>query len=204
MSRWPPIARSAPIGRTPSAARGPRTAAGKALVAANALRHGLAARQIVLRGEDPAEFDELRSALVAELAPASALEGLLVDRLAALFWRLRRVPRFEAALLAHIQNRQDADRGATRIKLGGVVLSCEPDASSPDGSQPPGTFREREIAARDRPRRRVGDGRWRSLEQARALREGAHAPGRARAQRIRQEPQSYRTCATLARPQARP
>ena len=55
------------------------------------------------------------------------------------------MPRFEAALLAHIQNRQDADRGATRIKLGGVVLSCAPDASSPDGSQPPGTFWEREM-----------------------------------------------------------
>ncbi len=104
---------------------GPRTQDGKAASAANALRHCLAARQIVLAGEDPAEFDALRTALLTELCPDSALEGLLVDRLARLFWRLRRIPRFEAALLSWVQGREDERRNATRVLLGGVVICCD-------------------------------------------------------------------------------
>lgn len=111
---------------------GPRTLSGKAAVAGNALRHGLAAHQIVLRDENPVEFEALRQALTAELFPESALEGLLVDRLAGLFWRLRRIPHFEAALLSSMHERQDERRNATRVVLGGVVISCESsDATEP-------------------------------------------------------------------------
>jgi hypothetical protein len=104
---------------------GPKTEAGKAASSANALRHGLTARQIVLSGENPAEFEALREDLARELTPLSAAEALLVDRLAQLFWRLRRVPTFEAALLAWSEACDHKHHRATAVTLGGVFISCE-------------------------------------------------------------------------------
>ena len=77
---------------------GPRTAEGKERVASNALKHGLTGKQVVLPGEDPAEFDAFRSGLIAELAPQGALEEILAEKVVADAWRLRRVPPLEAAL----------------------------------------------------------------------------------------------------------
>ena len=104
---------------------GPKTEAGKAASSANALRHGLTARQIVLSGENPAEFETLREDLAREIAPITAMEVLLVDRLAQLFWRLRRVPTFEAALLTWSEACDHKHHKATAVTLGGVFISCE-------------------------------------------------------------------------------
>ena len=111
---------------------GPKTEAGKAVSASNALRHGLTARQIVLAGEDPAEFEALREDLTREIAPITAMEALLVDRLAQLFWRLRRVAKFEAALLAWSEARDHQGHNATAVTLGGVFISSE--RAEPGGS----------------------------------------------------------------------
>ena len=67
----------------------------------NALKHGLAAKTVVIRGEDPREFEAMRSALVRDFAPKTTYAELLVDRLAANFWRLRRIPIFEAAIIEY-------------------------------------------------------------------------------------------------------
>jgi hypothetical protein len=104
---------------------GPRTAAGKTASARNALRHGLTAHQVVIDGEDPAQFDALLHRFRGEFQPESALEEFLVERLAGLAWRLRRVPLFEAALLAWIAHRQAETHGPTGILLGDVFLSSE-------------------------------------------------------------------------------
>src|ERR1700756_1832770 len=77
---------------------GPRSAEGKARVAANAMKHGLTGKQVVLPGEDPAEFDSFRSDLIADLAPQGALEETLAEKIVTDTWRLRRVPVLEAAL----------------------------------------------------------------------------------------------------------
>jgi hypothetical protein len=52
-----------------------------------------------LEGEDAEQFDPLRAQLEAEFDPNSVIERELVDRLAGLLWRLRRVPVLEAALI---------------------------------------------------------------------------------------------------------
>ena len=52
---------------------GPRTVEGKAVVAQNAVRHGLLAQQVVIRGEDPGEFEFYRDQMLGELAPAGAI-----------------------------------------------------------------------------------------------------------------------------------
>lgn len=77
---------------------GPRTPEGKAKVAVNAVKHGLTARDVVLMNETADEFESFRRALVADMAPQGELEQALAERIAIGFWRLRRVPMFEAAL----------------------------------------------------------------------------------------------------------
>ncbi len=52
---------------------GPRTEEGKTRSAKNALKHGLLARDTVLPGEDPADFDRQLSALEADIQPANSL-----------------------------------------------------------------------------------------------------------------------------------
>jgi hypothetical protein len=74
---------------------GPRTPEGKAVVAQNAVRHGLAARLEVIRGEDQAEFDRLREAMLEELAPVGARELMLAERVVGLSWRLDRAGRLQ-------------------------------------------------------------------------------------------------------------
>ena len=77
---------------------GPRSQAGKARSRLNSRKHGLTAKMLIIVGEDADDFDELRAELMDEYDPQSALECELVERLAGILWRLRRVPFFEAAI----------------------------------------------------------------------------------------------------------
>ena len=79
---------------------GSRTEEGKSRVAKNALKHGLLARDTVLPGEDPADFDKQLSALEADIQPANSLEFELVRQIADAQWRMRRLTRLETGFLA--------------------------------------------------------------------------------------------------------
>jgi hypothetical protein len=78
---------------------GPRSQVGKSRSRLNSRKHGLTAKMLVIGYEDADQFEELRADLMAGHDPQSALEAELVERLAGIFWRLRRVPFFEAAIL---------------------------------------------------------------------------------------------------------
>ena len=78
---------------------GPKGEAGKSRSSKNALKHGLTAREIVIRDEDPDQFDALRAGLEADFKPSTTIERELIDRLAGLLWRLRRSVVLEADLL---------------------------------------------------------------------------------------------------------
>jgi hypothetical protein len=78
---------------------GPRTGAGRARSRLNSRKHGLTAKTLIIVGEYTEDFDQLRAELMNEHDPQSALECELVERLAGILWRLRRVPLFEAAIL---------------------------------------------------------------------------------------------------------
>jgi hypothetical protein len=52
-----------------------------------ALKHGAYSSTAVLPGENPAEFEKLHQALIAELAPTGALEEDVVADIARLVWR---------------------------------------------------------------------------------------------------------------------
>jgi hypothetical protein len=59
----------------------------------------LTAKTLITVGECADDFDQLRAELIDEHEPQSSLECELVERLAGILWRLRRVPFFEAAIL---------------------------------------------------------------------------------------------------------
>jgi hypothetical protein len=63
----------------------------------NGLAHGLTSKQTVIRGENQAEYDAFAAGLRENLAPVSAVESLLADRVVAAAWRLQRFTRVETA-----------------------------------------------------------------------------------------------------------
>src|SRR5208337_2654673 len=105
--------------------RGPKTRQGKAISSRNAVTHGLTARHALLSGEDTEKYRSLRAGLSAEFRPSTKLEHELVERSASLIWRLRRIPIFEAALLASIEESDLSDlfdfKASEKARLGETV-----------------------------------------------------------------------------------
>ena len=79
---------------------GPKTPKGKDAVRLNALKHGLLSQEVLLPGEDEGTLEGLSERLRAELQPVEELESLLVERIIAIIWRLRRLGRVEAGIFA--------------------------------------------------------------------------------------------------------
>src|SRR5688572_18909003 len=78
---------------------GPVSIEGKAASSRNSYKHGLTSKQIVMPGEDPAEYDALRENILKQYAPANETERTLVEEVAAGSWRLARARRHETAIL---------------------------------------------------------------------------------------------------------
>src|SRR5215208_5294387 len=89
---------------------GPKTPEGKAAVRLNALRHGILAKETLLPEEDGEALSELGQTLRAELQPVGELENLLVDRIVASYWRLRRLGQVEAGIFAWERYEELAER----------------------------------------------------------------------------------------------
>jgi hypothetical protein len=104
--------------RNAQASTGPRTPEGKHTVAHNAISHGIFARDVVaFRAESAEDFHALRAALLGDLQPEGALEELLVEQIATLHWRQRRVLRAEAAAIdsALARPTDGSSEGRTRV-----------------------------------------------------------------------------------------
>ena len=63
----------------------------------NAMKHGILSRLVVLAHEDHAEFADLLAALIEEHRPAGMTERHLIEELATIIWRKRRVLMAEGA-----------------------------------------------------------------------------------------------------------
>jgi len=83
----------------------PAPAAGTELTRFNALRHGVLSRYTVLPWEDADEYQALLAALVTEHAPQGPTEEHLVEEVAGILWRKRRLRLAEAA--AHRRGLED-------------------------------------------------------------------------------------------------
>ena len=80
---------------------GPRTEQGKNNSKHNALRHGIFSEVTVLVGESKNDYESLLGGLSEALQPENSLENLLVEKLAMLAWRHRRLLKAEGAEIRH-------------------------------------------------------------------------------------------------------
>ena len=79
---------------------GPRTAQGKQRSKFNALKHGLLSKAVLLKDESRAEYESLLNGLRENLQPQGKLEEVLVENLATILWRKRRLLQVETAEIA--------------------------------------------------------------------------------------------------------
>jgi hypothetical protein len=114
-------------------ATGPRTAAGKRRSRMNATKFGFFSKHLLLDGEDPAEFEKLYRDLRDDWQPVGRSQELEVEWLATQYWRRRRIPTAEGAVIS----RSPAFVGT----LGGADLPYQQylRACSKDGSTPVST-----------------------------------------------------------------
>jgi len=78
---------------------GVKTKEGKAVSKYNALKHGLLSKEVLLDGEDEKVLIEIGKKLRVELEPQTELELVLVDRITANVWRLKRVMQIEREMI---------------------------------------------------------------------------------------------------------
>jgi hypothetical protein len=78
---------------------GPTTPRGLAYSSVNATRHGLTAKTLILRNEDPTQFLEMLNAYFDLLQPANTMEVDIISDIVAARWRLRRMWRYQTAIL---------------------------------------------------------------------------------------------------------
>ncbi len=78
---------------------GVKTEEGKMISRYNAIRHGLLSKEVLLEGEDETALIQIGKKLRDELEPRTELELVLVDRITANVWRLRRVMQIEREMM---------------------------------------------------------------------------------------------------------
>ena len=92
--------------------------AGTEITRFNALRHGVLSRYTVLPWEDADEYDALVASLVAEHRPNGPTEEHLVEELAGILWRKRRLRLAEAAAHQHgLEDATEPYRGTVKAAL---------------------------------------------------------------------------------------
>jgi hypothetical protein len=79
---------------------GPVTPQGRATSSRNSLRHGFAAKSVVLPTESSHEFQALLASYVDQFDPQGGVESELVQTMVAARWRLRRISNIETTLLS--------------------------------------------------------------------------------------------------------
>lgn len=90
---------------------GPVTESGKTIVAKNAVRHGILSREVILKGEDEMALTDFAERMRVELQPVGEVEALLVDRIIASAWRLRRLVKVEVGIFRREMEGMFGERG---------------------------------------------------------------------------------------------
>jgi hypothetical protein len=89
---------------------GPRSAIGKERSKRNALKHGIFTKAVLLDCEPKLEFDALLRGLRRDLLPDGMLEGLLVEKLATILWRQRRLLETERSAVQKNIQKAEAEK----------------------------------------------------------------------------------------------
>lgn len=113
--------------RNASRSTGPRTPEGRVRASVNRATHGLNSVRLLLATEDVEEYREHVGEWVASLGPATAAEHQLVQLLADVAWRLKRVERIEQrralAILGDLV--EQTPEWATRARAHDLVLGLD-------------------------------------------------------------------------------
>ena len=89
--------------------RGPKTPQGRAISSMNAYSHGLTAKTLILQSEDPDQFAKMLNSYFDYLQPTNPIEVDLIADMVAARWRLRRIWRFETAMIDIEMDAQSPD-----------------------------------------------------------------------------------------------
>ncbi|KCZ47306.1 hypothetical protein [Hyphomonas sp. CY54-11-8] len=103
---------------------GPKTDEGKAASSRNAMRHGILSEVAIADHEDGSLYLALQEQLMAEHEPVTGTEFMLLEQLALLFWRMRRLARAEA--FETIAVRKNVEFETSLEKKGGFVINRLP------------------------------------------------------------------------------
>lgn len=116
---------------------GPRSLAGKARSSQNAIKHGLTAHRII-PGENAQEHLNFRAYMMNAYKPKFRNEVELVERIAGLLWRMKRIEAFEAALLrwgafqqAVVHDQLESDPGYLRNEPPDELAGTDADLVDP-------------------------------------------------------------------------
>ena len=78
---------------------GPVTPEGKAAASRNAIRHGLTAKSSMLAGDDPEEYRKHCQVFFNRFAHRDEIEKAVIQDIADIEWKLKRIPAIESAIL---------------------------------------------------------------------------------------------------------
>jgi hypothetical protein len=104
---------------------GPRTRIGKERSKYNALKHGVFAKVLLLTEEPRSEFETLLRSLQHDLRPEGTLQQILVEKLAALLWRSRRLLQAENGELLRSVKEVWIEKRRRSIQMLGVKTLTE-------------------------------------------------------------------------------
>ena len=116
---------------------GPKSIEGKHKVSANRITHGILSSKLLLAGEDAQDYQSLHDDLQAQLRPVGALELGLVEKIAVVLWRQRRLVGAEtAAIELEITPKRIASEVTTGMGLSGFGSDkIEPEELPPFGQE---------------------------------------------------------------------
>ncbi len=113
---------------------GPRSAEGKQIVSGNRILHGVLSNKLLLDNESPLEYRILMDGLLSELKPVGTLEQTLVEKIALIIWRQKRLVTAETATITLASN----DKQIARTVSSGLGLSSYgEDSLEMEDLQPP-------------------------------------------------------------------
>jgi hypothetical protein len=106
--------------RNAALSTGPRTPEGKSNARWNSMKHGLLAKEVVIREgdgkESKQEFQTLLASLRDDLQPDGVLEEMLVEKITVCYWRLRRAIRSEVGEIRGVSDTYVFDQTLRHIE----------------------------------------------------------------------------------------
>jgi hypothetical protein len=110
---------------------GPRTAIGKERSKRNAVKYGIFAKEVLLPNEQKTEFGALLEGLRNDRLPQGTLENLLVEKLASLFWRYKRMLGAERGEIQLEETMHSLDEDTRECREAAELLDSEEGRTAP-------------------------------------------------------------------------